>query len=32
MREYRKVQNAEEKVKLKAQYAGSSEQSSEPEL
>ena len=32
MREYRKVQNTEEKARLKQQYGGSSEQSSEPEL
>jgi len=32
MREYRKVQNSEEKARLKQQYGGSSEQSSEPEL
>lgn len=32
MREYRKVQNSEEKARLKQQYGGSSEASSEPEL
>ena len=32
MREYRKVQNSEEKDRLKTQYGGSSEASSETEL
>lgn len=32
MREFRKVQNSEEKARLQTQYGGSSEQSAEPEL